>query len=72
MTDKVVDLPVRDNMTVEECLSLCVRRQEDFADVVVLGYGHDGEWFTFSSAMSRKDALWLAMLLVDHARGLVE
>jgi hypothetical protein len=57
-------------MTPTECLDYVRRARADAQDVLVCGYDVDGDFFTFSSHMSRKDALWLAMMLVDYARGL--
>ena len=67
---EVVELAAHERMTVEQCLNHVSRKHAEFTDVLVCGYDKDGDFFTFSSHMSRKDALWLAMLLVDHARGL--
>ena len=67
MTD-VVEFPTHERMTVEQCLSRVARKHAEFSDVIVCGYDEGGEFFLFSSHMSHKDALWLAMELVEHVR----
>lgn len=52
-------LPPHDNMTPAECLSHCNTDRGDYAEVMVLGIDHGGDLFIRSSAMTRKDALWL-------------
>lgn len=67
--DNVVDLPARTNMTVEECLALVSREQGDYESVVVVAGSKAGDVIIRSSNVSRKDALWLAMVAVDNALG---
>jgi hypothetical protein len=67
---KIIQLKAHENMTVEECLEYCRREQADYQDVMVLSYDQDGELLVRSSLMSRKDALWMLMAAMDHARGI--
>lgn len=71
MADNVVLFPAHANMTVSDCLGLATRESsaDEWQDVVVLAYDKDGGVVVRSSHMSRKDALWLLMEAVDHARG---
>jgi hypothetical protein len=66
----VIQLNPHTNMTVEECLEYCRLEQDDYQDVMVLSYNQDNELVVRSSHMSRKDALWMLMAAVDHARGI--
>lgn len=65
----LVNLPPHDRMTAGECLSMCARWSDEYQDVIVIGYDEDGELTVRSSAMNRKDALWMLMAAIDHARG---
>lgn len=65
----LVQLPAHENMTVQECLEMSAREHADLDDVIVAGYNKDGELVIRSSHMSRKDAAWLLMAALDHARG---
>jgi cysteine synthase len=67
---ELTHLPAHERMTPKECLQMSARQAEEYADVIVIGYNTDGELTVQSSAMSRKDALWLLMAAIDHARGL--
>lgn len=71
MADKVISLPAHTNMTVEQCLHLSTRESgaDGWQDVMVLAYDEEEKLVVRSSHMSRKDALWLLMAAVDHARG---
>lgn len=71
MTD-LVNLPPHERMTPTECLSLCARDAANYQEVIVIGSDQDGELLVRSSAMSRKDAVWLLMAGIDHARGVSE
>lgn len=66
----VIQLNAHTNMTVEECIEYCRLEQGDYQDVMVLSYNQDNELVVRSSHMSRKDALWMLMAAVDHARGI--
>lgn len=69
MTAKVIELGAHENMTVTECLDLCRREAGGYQDVMVLAYGPDGDLVVRSSAMDRKDALWMLTAAVQHATG---
>lgn len=69
MADLVMLNP-HDRMTPEECLSHCAMDHSNFQDVMVIGYDRDGELVVRSSAMSRKDAAWMLLAALDHARGI--
>ena len=66
---EIIQLNAHTNMTVEECLEYCRLEQDSYQDVMVLSYNQDNELVVRSSHMSRKDALWILMAAVDHARG---
>ena len=69
MADLVMLNP-HERMTVEECLSHCALDHANFQDVMVIGFDQDGELIVRSSAMSRKDAAWMLLAALDHARGI--
>ena len=69
MADLVMLNP-HERMTAEQCLSHCALDHENFQDVMVIGYDHDGELIVRSSAMSRKDAVWMLLAALDEARGI--
>lgn len=62
------NLPPHDRMTPLECLSMCSRTHKDYRDVLVIGFGHEGELIVRSSAMPVQNALWLLMAGVDYVR----
>jgi hypothetical protein len=66
-TDKVIELGGHMRMTVEEALKSCLRA--DLQEVMIMGYDADGDLIIASSAMSRKDALWLAEKARQSALG---
>lgn len=68
MTAEVYQLDPHDNMTPEECLSLCARELTDLTDVIVIGFDADGDLVVRASAMARKDAVWALLMALDHAR----
>ena len=72
MAENVLSLPAHSNMTVEQCLALSGRdaATDDWQDVMVLAYDADGRLVVRSSHMTCKDALWMLMAAVDHARGM--
>jgi hypothetical protein len=41
----------------------------DLQDVLIVGYDQEGNLIVRSSAMSRRDALWLAVKAQQHALG---
>lgn len=63
--EKVQFLPAHSKMTVDQTLAIAKRR--NLQDILIGGYGEDGELVVYSSHMSRKDALWLAKQLELHA-----
>lgn len=69
----VVQLAPRENMTVEECLDYARTEHSTdvhpYSDVMVLAW-QDDKLVVRSSGMSRKDAVWMLLAALDHARGL--
>lgn len=61
---KVVELGAHTRMTVDQALRLVQR--ESPSEVLIISVGSDGSFSVRSSAMSRKDALWLLELAKDH------
>ncbi len=57
MTADVFQLSAHTKMTPEQALSYCITEQ--LQDVIIIGYDTDGEFVVRSSAMDRKEALWL-------------
>jgi len=55
--NKVIRLEPSANFTVEQALNDCLHR--NLQDVLVIGYDQDGDFFTRSSRMELKDALWM-------------
>ena len=70
MAAAVVELGAHDNMTCEEALALASR--EEWDEVMIVGY-HKGDpsLVVRSSAMKRRDAVWLAEFAKLHAMGVV-
>lgn len=67
--EKVIHLNPHERMTPVEALSAASLREWD--EVVILGYQKDSnELSTMSSAMSRRDALWIAEFFRLHVIGL--
>ena len=60
-------------MTVEQAIenARTLNKNDPLTDVLITGFDNDGNLFISSNAMNKKDALWLAMLSVDHARGFI-
>lgn len=69
MTENVVQLDAHENMTVGECLAYCALEQKTYKDVIVVACDNEDNIIVRSSHMSRKDAAWLMMVALDHARG---
>lgn len=67
--NNVISLPARDNMTVEECLSLTLREHGDYESVLVIAGARSGDLVIRSSGMSRKDALWMTVCAIENALG---
>ena len=65
---ELTNLPPHTRMSPEECLGLCARLAEEYQDVLVIGYDADGDLMIRSSAMSRKDALWMLVEAIEHTR----
>lgn len=64
----IVELGAHSNMSTEDTVALVGR--EKWIDVIVCGYqwlNGKEEFIVRSSAMNRKDALWLAKQLELHA-----
>jgi hypothetical protein len=61
-------LPPHERMTPGECLEYCARNAGDLKEVIVIAFDHDDELVIRSSGMTRRDALWLLMAGVDHAK----
>lgn len=66
-----VELGPHNNMTVAEAIAYASRG--DLREVLILGYGQDGEFVSISSGMPCKDALWITKLsedwILERARG---
>jgi len=62
MAAEVIELGGHERMTPEEALSLTLR--ESPSEVLILFFGHAGDFGVRSSGMSNKDALWL----IENAR----
>lgn len=60
--NNVVALGPHTRMTVKDCLSLALREADDYEEVLVIAGSKRGTIITRSSEMSRKDALWLAVM----------
>ena len=64
MADNIVRLEASPNFTVEQALQDTLHR--NLQDVLIIGYDQDGMFFSRSSKMGLKDALWLAELAKQH------
>lgn len=51
-------LPATTTYTVDQALDKA--KQDELQDVLILGWGNDGDFVALSSRMERQDALWLA------------
>lgn len=69
MTAQVISMGAHERMTPQEALELCAREFAEWQDVMVIGFDADGDLRVRSSAMSRKDAVFLLLEALDHARG---
>lgn len=58
-TAEVIELHNKNNMSVEECLKLCLRNADNYHQILVIGWGKDGEFFHHSSDINKADANWL-------------
>ena len=67
--DNVRMMPAHTRMTPVEALDYVKQRIADdgCTELVIAGYYNDGEFFSISSAMTRRDGLWLAETLRRHA-----
>lgn len=65
----VTRLKASTSFTPKQALEHALGRLEEdgIQDVVIAGYWDDDEFFTFSSGITRKDALWIAEALKDWA-----
>jgi hypothetical protein len=61
---KVIRLEASANFTVEQALQDTLHRE--LQDVLIIGYDKEGMFFTRSSKMGLKDALWLVKLAEQH------
>lgn len=61
------------SLTVEQSIenARTMHKSEPLTDVLIVGYDSNGDLFISSSAMNRQEATYLALLAVDHARGLL-
>ena len=66
----LIQLSPHNNMSPEECLSICLREVDDLEDVIVVGYDTKGDLVVRSSVMTRAEATFMLMKAVDHARGI--
>lgn len=62
----VVDLGPHERMTVEECVEFVHRNKHEFAEVIFLGVGPDGNLVIRTSGMPRKDAFWLLNCAIQY------
>ncbi len=66
---KLVELGPHSNMTPEECLTLCARNHQEYADVIVIGIDPTtGEIFLRSSEMGQHTAVFYLLKALDQAR----
>ena len=65
----VVLLDPHDRMTSKECLEYCLKEAESYDSLVIIGFKKDDQFFTRSSHMTRKDALWLMHIAIDWIMG---
>ena len=67
MSAKVVLMPPSPLMTVEQAKAV-IQRDEDWQDILAIGYDLEGNFKVRSSQISRETTLWLAHCLIDWAR----
>lgn len=67
--DNVLAFPATTTMTPQQALlsALEFADQDNLQEVLVVGYDGDGDLLIRSSRMTRRDALWLAEQLRQHA-----
>lgn len=65
---KPIELDAHNKMTVDEVLQLC--RRAGLKEVLVIGFDENGDFFTQSSKMQKKDALWALEWAKLHTLGL--
>lgn len=68
MDDTITDFPATSYLSVEQALNVALKK--GFTSVVIVGESDEGRFMTFSSRMTRKDALWFAEMLRLHAIGM--
>ena len=68
MTDNLIILGPHTNMSVTDALQYAVNVNDKhpMREILICGYDDEGEFFTYSSSMTRKDSLWLTEILKDH------
>jgi hypothetical protein len=69
--NNVTTLPAHERMSPQEALdyaSNCLR-ENGCQEVVISGFYESGEFFVFSSGVTRKSGLWLSEQLRLHALG---
>jgi len=64
MADNVIRLDASPNFTVEQALQDVLHR--NLQDVLIVGYDQEGMFFSRSSKMGCKDALWLVKLAEQY------
>ena len=57
-----------DKMMPEQALNYTLQ-EGNLTDVLIIGYGEDGELVIRSSAMSREQALFMSVKAQEHAMG---
>lgn len=67
MAADIIELGAHDNMSPIEALEYCLRKKEDFQDILIIGYDQEGDLVLHSSHMSREKANWL----LDAAKHIV-
>lgn len=63
---KLVELCNHNRMNVTQCMEFAKRNPPK--SILIVGEGHNGEFVTYSSAMSLKDAHWLLEMAQEHVR----
>lgn len=69
MGAEIRNLPASAHMTPVMALDSVRRDFPEAADLIVIGYDNDGSFFSRSSYMTRRDALWLSEQLRKWALG---
>lgn len=67
MSKNVIHMPVSPYMTVEQAKAM-IAKDDDWQDILALGYDKEGVFKVRSSHLTREASLWLAHCLMDWAR----